>query len=504
MKLIRLPYFLLIFCSSILSQEISFSKGEIVKDRQFLKDKNEITVSDEKGNFISVRPQKDNGIIHDYFVEFFKDLNFTERIEIKTHNKTKILKVFIKNEKVHVFIKEEFGKEISLRFDIIDIHSKKLIQKKIFITDKETSPDFHKSLKDDFNISLEYSSKIILTIPIIKYKKTYTFVKIFSKNIEELKQHKIYPNKTLSQKYTRYLNTSQFKGKVYLLFNLTSNKGENIYRIIELDGEQEKTLDIPLKKNTYELISSKIKNSKLIISGLFSRKRKGGFEGVTNYRVDLESFSVSYQKQSYFFSNKISNYFKGFFNKNRSIDIKNICVDENLNTYLICQFYVIRKQQIPIGIPIATIGSSILITYNPVSIKYKLYDDLLICKMNLDGDLDWNKVIEFEKIEKTSSQSNKKDSSIFTFLFNDKINVFINGYINPKKEKILIKQDKKFSKTNFYNITINNEGYTYLKTVFPNSDSKIIFRAGKMVKSGNLLYNFGQGNMRKQLLKVKL
>ena len=509
MKIILSILLTLIISSSIISQNLTFSKGDIVKDRLFLMDKNEITTSDEKGNFISVRPKKDNDVIHDYFVEFFKELNFTKRIEIKTENKIKILNVFIKNEKVHVFIREEFNKGFSLRFDIINIYSKTLVQKIVFKTDKETSPEFYESLKDDYKISLEYSSLIILTIPTKRDNKALVFIKIFSKNLVELNQYEIYSDKTLSHKFTRYLNTSQFKDKVYLLFNLTLNKDEKKYRLVELYKGKSKTIDIPIKNDIYELISSKIKNNQFIISGLYSKKRKGGFEGVTNYKIDLKSFSISYQKQNLFSNTKVSNYFKGFFKRNKSIDIKNIFVDKNLNMYLVSRFYVIRKQQVPIPIAnlggtIANVGFSVFLTFNPISVKYKLYDDLLICKINSNGELNWNKVIEFEKIEKTSSQSNKKDSSIFTFLFNNEINILINGYINPKKETILVKQDRRFSKTNFYNININNDGVLKLETIFPNKNSKIIFKAGQTVKSNNLLFNLGQGNMRKQLLKIKL
>jgi hypothetical protein len=41
------------------SQEVQ--KGEIIKDRQFLIDKKEITANDSLGNFVSVRPHRING-----------------------------------------------------------------------------------------------------------------------------------------------------------------------------------------------------------------------------------------------------------------------------------------------------------------------------------------------------------------------------------------------------------------------------------------------------------
>ena len=116
----------------------------------------------------------------------------------------------------------------------------------------------------------------------------------------------------------------------------------------------------------------------------------------------------------------------------------------------------------------------------------------------------WDKVIELRETEKITQKSNKRDMSTFTFLANDKINIFMNGYINMKKDKLIVKQDKRLSKTNFYNLTINSEGHIVPRILLSNKSSEIIFRAEKTVKSDDQLYILGQGNMRKQLLKLNL
>ena len=159
------------YCSS---QNIK--KGDIVKDRQFLIDKGEITASDNQGNFVSIRPHRINGTLRNYFVEFYNDLNFTNRIEIETQNKTKILDVFIINKKVHIFIKEEGNKTISLRCDIIDLNSQSKTQKILYEIDKDSSSEIYKTLKNDYDISLEYSSLFVLTFPVVEEKIKYTFV----------------------------------------------------------------------------------------------------------------------------------------------------------------------------------------------------------------------------------------------------------------------------------------------------------------------------------------
>jgi hypothetical protein len=302
-------FFSIFICLNIYSQNITINKGEIIKDRQFLMDKGEITASDNLGNFISIRPHRNNGALHNYFVEFFSDLTFTNRIEIKTQNRSKILDVFILNKKVHVFIKEEFEKGISLRCDIIDIESKTKTQKNLYKIDKETSSEIYKALKNESNISLEHASQIILTIPVIKDKMKYAFVKVFSNELEVLSQHNIYPNKALSYKNIKFLKTSIYDNKIYLLFNLVNEKKNKTYKIIEINNGNEKTLDIPIELDTYELIDAKINNSQFIISGLYSKQKRGGFQGFTYYNIDLESLTVSSQKHNPFLNKKAITFF---------------------------------------------------------------------------------------------------------------------------------------------------------------------------------------------------
>lgn len=497
--------FILTLHSSTFTQEYKISRGDIKKDRIFLMDKTEITVNDEEGNFISIRPQKDNGVIFNYHIEFFENLNFKDKIEIKNDNKIKILKVFIKNNKTYIFIKENISNGFLLRIDLIDINTKQIAQRNVLEIDKDISPNIYKSVKKDLNIYLEHSSKIILTIPFVEDKKTNTLVKVFSDSIEGVEEENIYPDETISYKNTNFLTTLQHNNKIYLIYNIVFNDDRKIYRIIELSSRNSKrNLDIPITADTYELLTSTIKNKQLIISGLFSNKKKNRFQGTTNYIIDLKSFSVTSSKQNTFLNPEVSKYFNGLFKTNRSVDIKNILVDDDLNTYLVFQFYKVKKQSIPLVGLTLSYGSSVFLTYNPIKAKYKLYDDLLFCKINNESDLEWDKVLHFEQLQKISSKSNKRDSSVYSFLFKNKLNLLLNSYINTKKEKIIVKQDSNFGRTKFYNISLSNDGNISLKEIFSNAKSKIIYRADKTLKYKNYLFNLGQGNMRKQLMKIEL
>tara|TARA_B110000902_G_scaffold89115_1_gene105835 strand:+ start:568 stop:2082 length:1515 start_codon:yes stop_codon:yes gene_type:complete len=498
------PFLLLFFLTFLTTSSQEINKGNILKDRQFLIDHSELTASDSIGNFVSIRPHKVNGTLRNYFVEFYDHMNFTNRVEIKTQNETKILDVFILNEKAHVFIKEQKNKSISLRCDVINLKTQSFEQKSLLKVDKNSTLEVYRALKNDFEINLEYSSKIVLSFPVIEHKSLYAFVKVFSDELEELNEHKIFADKNIPHRNTRFLNASQAQNNIYLLFNIIYSKDKKTYKLIELNNQ--KSIELQIEPGIYELINSDIRATDYIISGLYSNHKEGGFKGFTHYTIDLDSFSLKSQQQTVFSNKKASKYFKGLFRGNRGVDIKNIFIDEQLNTYVVGQFYI-REQQAPIivGTPIAAIpvivGVSLFITTTPNSADDKLYDDILIGKISPEGELLWDTVLELRQTEKINSKYNKKDSSTYPFFNGNQLNILMNGYINMDKEKLIVKQDKRFSKTNLYTIKINPNGKIIPEVLFANSD--VIFIAETAVKSKENIHILGQGNMRKQLLKIK-
>lgn len=488
------------------SQDIE--KGNIIKDRQFLIDKSEFTASDSEGNFISVRPHRINGTLRNYFIEFFEGLNFSNRIEIETNGDTDILKVFILNEKAHVFIKELENQAVSLRLDIINLKSKVLTKKVLLQTDKEADKAVFKALQDNYFIKLEYAENLVLNFPVIEDQLTFAYVKVFNHDLEEIAQINVFADEDISHRHTSFLNAKFLNNKMYALFELKDKNDDNkrFYRLVEQSVAGERFMDIEIPVDSYELINSEIKDNHMIIAGLYSHFKKGEYEGFTYYKIDLESLELASQKQSEFYDGKAKNYFSGWLIGNRRIDIDNIFIDANFNTYIVGRFYKLAEQNVPVGISIASFRTgniSAFVTINPISYSYKLFDDILVGKINPEGTIDWDNVLELRQTEKITKKSNKRDSSIFTFFENNQINIFMNGFINSEKDKLIVKQDKRLNKTNFYNITVNQHGGITPNIVLTNVDSEIIFRAESSVKSNNIIHILGQGNMRKQLLKLK-
>lgn len=496
---------LFILSISITSFSQVVEKGSIIKDRQFLIDKNELTASDSNGNFISIRPHRINGTLRNYFVEFFDELDFENRIEIETEGDTDILKVFILNEAAHVFIKEKVDKRISLKLNSLDLNSKEQSQTILYEIEKATNPSVYKALKDNYNINLEEASDLILSFPVVEDKKTSAHIKVFSKNLALKSDVILSPDDAVSHKHVNYLNTKQSNNKIYSLFQLNNTLEDNYYKLIEINGSEQRSLNIEIPDHGHELINSKISGDHMIISGLYSNSKKGGYLGFSYYNIHLDTFNVT-STQNTFLNEKASRYFKGLFKNNRSIDIKDIFINDKLETYIIGQFYIVRKKVAPISIPIATFsfaGAVGFITINPISARYKVYDDMIIGKIDASGELLWDNILELRQTEKIKSKSNKRDSSTFTFFANNEINILINGFINEDKEQLVVKQDKRLNKTNLYNIIVNPYGGVTPKIVLSNSDSETLFRTEKSVISDNIIFILGQGNMRKQLLKLQ-
>ena len=489
---------------SLASFSQAIEKGNIIKDRQFLIDKSELSANDSLGNFVAIRPHNVNGTLRNYYVEFFDDLNYLNRIEIKTENDTDILKLFILKEKAFVFIKETEKRETSIRLDIIDLKTKDKSEKLLYSINKDDNSSIYKALKNDYNISLDITSDLVLSFPVIEDKKTYVFVKVFSEDLEIKSEFSVFPDESISYKNTSFLNTKQANNKIYLLFQLNNTAEDNFYKLIEINDNEQRSVELKIPDNSYELINSRILNNQMVISGLYSNVKKGGYRGFTYYNIDLNSFEVI-SKQNPFLNKKAENFFVGFFKGNRSIDIKDIFINDKLETHIVGQFYILRRQTVPVGIPIAAfsfVGVSGFITINPISTSYKVYDDIMIAKIDASGKLLWDTILALRQTEKITSKSNKRDNSTFTFFANNEINVLMNGFIDDQGGKFIVKQDKRRSKTNFYNIVINKNGRIIPSTIFSNADSEILFRAEKSVVSKNIIHILGQGNMRKQLLKI--
>lgn len=501
----KLKFCLVITCFIFLqsfSQNFGITKGDIVKDRQFLIDKNEVTACDILGNFVSVRPHKINGTLRNYFIEFFNNLDYQERQEIETQNSTEILDVFIKNKTVHVLIKEQNKDNISLRFDLFNLKNK-VLSKKELINVNQSNKALFKAIKNNEAVLLNNTSSFLMSVPIIENKTVYVHLEYFDNYYKPISSQKIYPNKNLNRKHISFLDTKWYNNKIYLLFSITD--GDKFYKLIEVDNENTRALEIPIKPDSYELINSKLIKDHLVINGLFSHRKKGAFEGFTYYDINLNTFSIQSKKLSNFKNEASKKYFIGLFKSNRSIDIKDIFIDDEKNTILVAQFYTLKKQYVPVGLPIATfaVGSFVgYITYNPISASYKVFDDILISKVNKNGELIWDNILELKQTEKMASKYNKKDSSYFAFLRENQLNILLNGYINMEKDRLIVKQDKQNSKTSFYNIKIDSNGVINPVVVFPNNTSNILFKADNSKETNSGIYNFGQGNMRKQLLKL--
>lgn len=509
-------FFALLFFFSLnnYAQDITFDKGEELKDRLYIR-KKEMTTVDEHGNFISVRPKYLNGVIDNYYIEFYNKLNFEKRVEIETTELVRIVKIFSLDNKAYVVKKEINRDYVDVIIDDINVKQRTVSQKSILKVFKKDNENLFKALRRD-QIDIEYDSNIVITFPVREEETTHALVNTFDKNFDKIAEDKVYPDKQLSPKKINYLKTLiGNEDTFYLLFNIENKDKNNLYKLVQLKNSETKTLDIPIENDVHELINSKIKDDNYLISGLYSKKEEKRYEGYTHYNINLKDFQLSNKAHKPFVSETVKSNFEGFFKKKRHIDMNNIYIDDNLNTYLVGQLYIKRKQTMAMPFSPFAITAEVFqiasvvgyVSFNPMGAlapSYKIYDDLLVTKISPEGNIVWDNLLEFQKTKSIRATSNHRDSSYFTYFKNNEVNLLLNGSIDTSKNTLEVKQDKRKNKTNFYNITISKNADISSEILFPNEDSKMLFRAEKAKKANDKIYILGQGNMRKQLLKINL
>ncbi|NQY07025.1 MAG: hypothetical protein HRT68_12775 [Flavobacteriaceae bacterium] len=490
------------------SQDISFEKGELIKDRLFLIDKQESTVLDKQGNIYGVRPHRVNGVMRNYYVEFFEDLNFGKRIEIETNQKTNVVteieETFALDNRLLVFTKEYTGSYATLYVDILGIDSKTFLERKELVTgERNSNKNVYKALKEsNFEIKNNLNGFLLL-LQAEEEDKLQVKLTVYGKNIEKVATKEFYPNKPIDFKKTTYLTVLADGDIIYIL---TSYEKEEklFYRLNLLDENANiKSLDIPSKEGYYELVSLTNTDEELIIAGFVSKLKKGRYQGYCYYAVNKETFELSRNKYDTFKNQDISDYFSGFLKGDRGVQIKDVFVDEENNTYVACQFYKAGNTKLLVLAQFdLLIATAIYVSSHGNRVFDKLFDDILVVKFDAEGALVWENLIRL-KTQKKKQDKNKQDYNYFSYYNEQGVNVLLNAQINNKEGEFKVNQAKQKSKTNLYNLVFSSSGQIELKAVLSNAKTEAIFPTKDVQIDQNHIYILGQGNMRKQMLKIQ-
>lgn len=497
-------FFLGLWITSAGQESRNIQKGNINKDRYFLNKKVEIPIVDDDGNYIAVRPHP--GLYNtEYAVEFYSDAALEERIVFETDKDTEILDCFYSSGEVLVLKHVYYRHDASLRVDHINKSTGDKHEEVLLSSNRKEEKDFFKYFEAFQNSYVLLDDRLIITIPFINTEKQLAIkTVVYDYRSRSTTIESFVPNQSLSRKEISYLNTFVYKGRVLSLFSVTSEEIGNSYQIFDMESGTKLT-EGPIAFGQFDLINTRIDGDILNLFGLFSYKKRMRFDGYTHYKFDLAEMKFLGNKSTDFRNEDVVNYFSGFLIKKRRIDINNIYSDSEGNFYIIGQTHVVRRQAVPVAIPIAafTVGSvAIFISVSPPGPAEKIYDDILIAKLDSNGNLLWERLLELGRTTAIKQTDNKRDSSFFTYFEDDKLHILMNGYINQNRNKLVVKQDKGMNMTNFYDISLDPEGALNTNIIFPNEDSEIIFKANNTIIQDGVMYNLGQGNMRKQLMKV--
>ena len=241
-------------------------------------------------------------------------------------------------------------------------------------------------------------------------------------------------------------------GKLYKEGKKEKKKGEANYDFIfnKITNESNTELSIALTDQFIQNLNISIINNQLHLIGFYSEKRSGRIKGGCNFIVDSENFSVS-SKKNYelplnvyedLYGDKRGSRKKGKELTNFYVDY--ILEDTQGNTYLLAEEFYITQNYVSNGMN----GGYWQTVYH--------YDDILILKFGVSGELDWGRSIF--KYSGTPSYN--------AFLKNDELHVLLNSGKNllEKKDGRTKVSQGWFESSSLYDIVYDNSGeVTYSK-----------------------------------------
>ncbi len=235
-------------------------------------------------------------------------------------------------------------------------------------------------------------------------------------------------------------------------------------------------------------------NKELISIGFYSDNGDNKYSGICHFKMDENTLALTSSKYNPFSSQflidkygseknkalKTINFKKAFFTPNNEIII-------NAEEAYITEYY---------HGSIGGIGT-------PSHSVHYTYDDIIIAKLNADGDLVWARNIN--KKQSTDYEDNGFLSYTSAFS-NDKNYFFINTRDEIKKlkdDRIEFRQIRK-NKANLNMITVNPNGDFDYQEILDDEENSVPFMVSRGISIDNFIYFLGRKGTDKQLLKITL
>lgn len=298
--------------------------------------------------------------------------------------------------------------------------------------------------------------------------------KIIERTIEEPKQDDFtFQNIQLSE-----------NGKNIYLLSRKNFKNKYVYNLKNITESTTNDLELPTQNNNVKNYKVILEDNTLIMAGFNSNRNNDNFDGVHFLKADLSNLKIDKNIYSPFTSQFL---FDSYGNRDKkfvpNIKIKELLVNQNGEIFLCGEEQYLAKNS-----------------------KYQTfcYDDIILCKINNEGKVDW-----FRNINKKQYETEIDFCSFLSysyFLKDNELNIFLNT-----KDKIKNIRDNRIefrqpSINNFclYHIKINRDGEYDYNEILDSTENEVPFMISKGVFSDNNMFFIGKKRKTKQLLKITM
>ena len=340
--------------------------------------------------------------------------------------------------------------------------------------------------------------------------KMYLFDNKLIKKIDFIYENDIKDKKCFYQN----IQVSEDGNSIYLLAkayapDLKKKKegGKYYYEFSKITAEKKITQKIDTDEHFVGALKTYFHNNELISIGFYSDAADYKYNGICAFKLDPNTLELKSSNYNPFTSQFLFDKYGTAKSKSlKNIDFKKVFFTETneiiINaeeSYIEQQYYFASSGMSPTG----TFGGAGYYNNNGGSRLHYSYDDIIIVKLNPDGNLLWARNIN--KKQSTTSDDNSFIS--YTSILNkDKNYFFINTKDDVKKLKdgrIEFGQIRK-NKSNLNVIQVDANGNFEYEKILDDDENAVPFMVAKGITLDNTVYFLGRRGKTKQLLKVTL
>ena len=496
MKTSYIPFlFFFVLSSSIFGQTNQFNVHESIKYRDQFKSTSILNVYSTE-NDLNVIARKSKSYL--VFETFDNNAKGKKIKTIKINKKESFVGEIFHNNILRIFMVESPSKtERKLHCYTYDVASNTTEKVTLLETTvKKKSAIFSGGNKRQTNFSISPNNKFIaIATDLVKKNSNSYNIHVYDAATLNLYYTKSYYNNT--EKH--YRSSDMIVDNNGVVFNVGKEyfkgkrerkkaKANYSYVICKIDKETIKMGTISLKKEEYiQSLNLSFVNDNLRLLGYYSEDKVFGIKGVSTFIVDktnLEVIDKKKQKLPITVFEDLYGYRNGKNKKDSeltSFTLDYLLEDEEGNTYLVAEEFYVTQVYVSNGMN----GGMYVTTYH--------YDDILITKLDADGNLKWGRSIF------------KRDTfpSYNAFVNNGKLHVLLNSgkKLTAKKDGRLKVSQGWFESSSLYIFLYDKDGnVTHQKIQDNKGNTTYIPYSGSFVDGKFVMYNHSKS--KKQIMML--